>query len=116
MQLIDDMRAEAAQTQSMFAAQLLKEDILRLEKLEQLARVERDPERFGKAAMLLGWTQGDLRTFELNPELTSFLAAVFDHQSPQPTITDSQIAKAWAALNKRRMDLLVGCLSRPRID
>lgn len=116
MKLIDDLRAEAAQTQSMFAAQLLKEDILRLEKLEQLARVERDAARFGKAALLLGWTQGDLRTFELNPELAAFIAAVFARHAASPTADDAQIAAAWAALNKRRMDLLVGCLSRPRLD
>ncbi len=116
MKLTDALRQAAGTTTSMFSAQLLKEDVARLEKLEQLARVERDPARYRRAAMVLGWTQGDFRTFELNPELEAFVTAVFEHLAPQPTVAEDDIEDRWSALHRRRMDLLVGCLSRPRID
>lgn len=116
MKLTEDLRAAAAAAPSMFSAQLLKEDVLRLEKLEQLARIERDPERYRRAAMVLGWTQGDFRSFELNPELADFVAAVFAHCAPRPSVDAAEIDVRWSALHRRRMDLLVGCLSRPRLD
>jgi hypothetical protein len=78
-----------------------------------LVSEEPDSAAFRKKAMMLGWTQGDLRTFELNPELELFLDAVY---GAVPGTGDGQIAEAWAKLHRRRMDLLVGCLSRPRID
>ena len=111
MKLIDDLRRAAAAEQSLFAAQLLKEDIARLEKLADIARTASDPGQYRKQAMTLGWTPGDLRTFELNPELERFLDAVL--AKPQD---DNVVEAAWKAFNRRRMDLLVGCLSRPRID
>lgn len=116
MKLTDTLRQAASSATSMFSAQLLKEDIVRLEKLEQLARVERDPARYRHAAMVLGWTQGDFRTFELNPELEAFVTAVFEHLAPQPAASADVVQDRWSALHRRRMDLLVGCLSRPRID
>jgi hypothetical protein len=116
MKLIDDMRALAAGETSMFAAQLLKEDIARLERLEQLAMSEPDAARYRNKAMLLSWTPGDLRTFELDPELGAFLTVVHDAVAANSTARDAEIVAAWRAFNKRRMDLLVGCLSRPRID
>lgn len=111
MKLIDDLREAASREQSLFAAQLLKEDITRLEKLAHLAETVPDAAGYRKTAMTLGWTPGDLRTFELNPELEAFLTAVFTSAKD-----DSEIDRTWCAFNRRRMDLLVGCLSRPRID
>jgi len=111
MKLVDDLRRAAAAEQSLFAAQLLKEDIARLEKLAELAGTSSDDGDTRKQAMTLGWTPGDLRTFELNPELAAFLDAVL--AKPQD---DNVVEAAWKAFNKRRIDLLVGCLSRPRID
>lgn len=118
MRLLDDMHAAILAEQSMFRAQLLKEDISRLEKLVALAKDNADPAAFAKLSMMLGWTANDLRTFDLNPELGAFLEIM--HRDAHPGMDtkpdDSQIDRAWAALHKRRMDLLVGCLSRPRID
>ncbi len=117
MKLIDDMRAAAARETSMFAAQLLKEDIRRLEQVDQLAKSSSDFAIFRKQAMALGWTSGDLRTFELNPELGAFLEIVFEIAiRPGGDEPNPDLNAAWDALHKRRMDVLVGCLSRPRLD
>jgi hypothetical protein len=112
MKLIDDLRTAMAGEASMFAAQLLKEDIARLERLKGLARTTPDREPFRKAAKVLGWTQGDLRTFELDPELQDFVDAVFDLERGG---SDAEVAARWSELHRRRMSLLVGCLSRPRL-
>jgi hypothetical protein len=118
MQLLNDMREVMQVEQSMFRAQLLKEDISRLERLIALAKDNADPSAFAKQAMVLGWTANDMRTFDLNPELGAFLEIV--HRKAHPGMDtepdDSQIDQAWTDLHKRRMDLLVGCLSRPRLD
>jgi hypothetical protein len=111
MKLLNDMKAALGTEMSPFAAQLLKEDIARLERVEALATAEADPAQFRKKAMVLGWTQADLRTFELDPELSAFLEAAHPSSGSSP----GAIITAWNALHKRRMDLLVGCLGRPRI-
>ena len=110
MKLIEDLRIQAAATTSIFQRQLIKEDIQRLEKLEVLVAEISDEAGFKKSAMTLGWTPNDLRTFELNPELATFVATVWQGQG------ESEINGAWAALHKRRMDVLLGCLSRPRLE
>lgn len=110
MNLLDDLKKSAEKHPSPFAAQLLKEDIARLENLYALRIKDLTFDDFKKHAKMLGWTQGDLRTFELDPELGTFLDLVYSASS------NDAIRTAWANLNKRRMDLLVGCLSRPRID
>jgi hypothetical protein len=118
MQLLDDMRAALQDEKSMFAAQLLKEDISRLERMLALAKAHSDPSAFAKQAMVLGWTANDMRTFELNPELAAFLDLAYRHVHPGSggEVNNLAIDRAWAALHKRRIDLLVGCLSRPRLD
>ena len=113
MKLIEDLRQAAATSASPFAAQLLKEDIGRLERLDQLAAAVSDPGQFRKEAKVLGWTQGDLRTFELDPELTDFVNAVHALQTGGG---EDEVVARWNALHRRRMSLLVGCLSRPRIE
>jgi len=118
MQLLNDLQMAMQSEKSMFAAQLLKEDISRLERLLEIAGANADPSAFAKQAMLPGWTAGDMRTFELNPELGAFLEVMHRHAHPgsEPSPSQDEINLSWAALHKRRIDLLVGCLSRPRID
>jgi len=110
MKLLEDLRTQAAATTSIFQRQLFKEDIERLEKLEVLVAEISDETGFKKSAMTLGWTPSDLRTFELNPELANFVAAVWQGQG------ENSINDTWAALHRRRMDVLLGCLSRPRLE
>lgn len=113
MELLEAMRRSASAEMSPFQAQLLKEDIARLDRVQQLAEQEVDLAAFSKKALVLGWTQGDLRTFELQPELGAFLEIVF---AAKESGDQAGVADAWKHLHKRRMDLLVGCLSRPRLD
>lgn len=110
MTLLDELRQTLQAQTSPFAIQLLKEDITRLEKLAALKDKNLEFGEFKKHAKMLGWTQGDLRTLELDPELSTFLDAAF-HQD-----NSEDLRSPWLNLNRRRMDLLIGCLSRPRID
>jgi pimeloyl-ACP methyl ester carboxylesterase len=106
MQLLDDLERLLAREQSMFQAQLLREDIARVRKLQELARSAPDTAVFMKSGMSLGWTQGDSRTQELREPLEAFLQAVFSGD-------EGLIVQTWEALHRVRMERLVGCLSTP---
>lgn len=106
MQLLDKLSVLMSEETSMFRAQLLREDIARLKKLEALAQSAPDAEAFRKAGMRIGWTQGDARTHELREPLVRLLDAVYASR-------EDEIAAAWEALHRARMEKLVGCLSTP---
>lgn len=106
MQLIADLEARLAREQSMFQAQLLREDIARLRKLVGLARSSQSAEDLLKSGMRIGWTQGDARTQELREPLEAFLRAVF-------AADQALIVLTWEALHRARMERLLGCLSTP---
>ena len=106
MQLVDKLSALMSEETSMFRAQLLREDIARLKKLEALAKGAPDAEAFRKAGLRIGWTQGDARTHELREPLVRLLDAVYASR-------EDEIAAAWEALHRARMEKLVGCLSTP---
>ena len=106
MQLISRLEALVGSEESLFRAQLLREDIARLRKLQALAKTAPDAEAFRKAGMRIGWTQGDARTHELREPLERLLDAVFASQ-------EEEILLAWEALHRARMERLVGCLSTP---
>lgn len=104
MQLIADLEGRLAAESSMFQAQLLREDLARLRKLEALAASDADA--FVKAGLHLGWTQGDARTGEIREPLEAFLRAV--HAGDE-----ALVARTWEALHRARMERLLGCLSTP---
>ncbi|MEO8717664.1 MAG: hypothetical protein ABI423_05545 [Burkholderiales bacterium] len=104
MKLIQDLEHRLAGAQSMFQAQLLREDIARLRKLEALAAADADA--FVRDGSRLGWTQGDARTGEIREPLEAFLRAL--HANDEPLI-----AQAWDSLHRARMERLLGCLSTP---
>jgi hypothetical protein len=106
MQLIEDLTRWVAKEPSLFRAQLLREDIARLRKLQELAKSAPDAEAFRKSGMRIGWTQGDARTHELREPLVRLLDAVYASQ-------EEEISLAWEALHRARMEKLVGCLSTP---
>jgi hypothetical protein len=110
MQLIDELE-RLARGASMFQAQLLREDVSRLRKLEELSRTVGDKAEFIRTGMRLGWTQGDARTGELGQPLVALLEAVYDlrHGGGDET----RITQAWHALHRTRMERLLGCLSTP---
>ena len=106
MRLIEDLEALAARQESPFRAQLLREDVARLRKLQELANSAPDAEAFRKAGRRIGWTQGAARTHELREPLVRLLDAVYASR-------EEEISLAWEALHRARMEKLVGCLSTP---
>jgi len=106
MRLVAELERALETEESPFRAQLLKEDIARLRKLEALTRSAPDAEAFKKAGMRLGWTQGDARTAELREPLEALLEAILSGE-------EARITTAWNELHRARMERLLGCLSTP---
>ena len=114
MRLIDELQRQVEGEESLFRAQLLREDIARLAKLEALARSAADFPEFRKSAYGIGWTQGDARTHELAIPLDALLEAVHRHCTGNGDATDdARIGAAWRSLHRLRMERLVGCLANP---
>jgi hypothetical protein len=114
MRLIETLRRRASEEQSLFRAQLLREDAARLEKLCQMARATPDLAAFKTAGVRVGWTQGDARTHELHAPLERLLELVHVHETRAPDATlDAALEQAWLELHRCRMERLVGCLSTP---
>ncbi|MCG8547080.1 MAG: hypothetical protein MJE12_23030 [Alphaproteobacteria bacterium] len=111
MHLIDDLRKQLEQEQSLFRTQLLREDIARLERLCDLARRHADFATFAKEGAFIGWTQGDFRTHELREQLDALLKAFHDHAHGNGAGNrDAALRDAWRAFDRSRMAKLVGCL------
>jgi hypothetical protein len=112
--LIEKVQRLAARESSLFHAQLLREDVARLERLAELARSTEDIETFKRAGRRLGWTQGDLRTAELGAALDELLEAVFVYAGGDDgALQEARIETAWQQLYRFRIERLVGCLSTP---
>jgi hypothetical protein len=114
MLLIEELQKRIGEEQSLFRAQLLREDVARLAKLGELARSVDGVEAFKNAARRIGWTQGDTRTGELGEALDSLLEVVFAYQTGTTDAgQEARIREAWLELHRVRMERLVGCLSTP---
>lgn len=115
MQLIEELRQRIDLEQSLFRAQLLREDVGRLTKLGELARSTTDVDAFKRGARRLGWTQGDQRTHELAKPLDALFEAVFAyaHASAVDASQEACIREAWLEVHRVRMERLIGCLSTP---
>lgn len=106
MRLIADLERQLAGEESLFRAQLLREDLARLRRLDDLKRDAADEAAFVSAGSRLGWTPGDARTAELREPLEAFLRAAFAGD-------ETRIATAWETLHRVRLERLLGCLSTP---
>jgi hypothetical protein len=106
MKLIADLEALVAGEESPFRAQLLREEVARLRKLEALREGSPDKASFIAAGMRVGWTPGDARTHELADALRPFLEAVHEKD-------EAAAVERWNALYRMRMERLLGCLSTP---
>ena len=114
MRLIEELQQRIREEESLFRAQLLREDIARLTKLGDLARSAGDVATFKKAGRRIGWTQGDTRTDELGEALDALLDAVFAYETGGVgNEQEARIRDTWLALHRVRMERLVGCLSTP---
>ena len=111
MKLLYELRQTADRLDSVFQAQLMREDIERIEKLVEMAKAAKRYDEFEKVGLYMGWTQGDMRTFELTSELKPFLKAVYSAANEGPSESaNSLIRETWIAFNNARMNKLIGCL------
>ncbi len=106
MRLIGELESRLAGEQSLFQAQLLREDIARLHRLREIAAAAPDAAQFVSSGMRIGWTQGDARTSELREPLEAFLRAMH-------SADEDRMAQACDTLHRVRMERLLGCLSTP---
>jgi hypothetical protein len=114
VRLLDDIERRIGAEESPFRAQFLREDLVRLRRLRELAAAAADRASLAPQARRLGWTQGDQRTHELHGVLDRLFDAVFDYErgdaSPE---NEERIRSAWNDLTRERLERLVGCLSTP---
>ena len=114
MQLLAELERVLATEESLFRAQLLREDIARLKRLRAMAQAEPDAAAFRKAGMRVGWTPGDARTLELREPLEKLLDDVHAYEhGAQGAEQEARIAETWHALHRLRMERLLGCLATP---
>jgi len=114
MRLLDALLRIAAEEESPFRAQLLREDVERLRRLQALAHSAPDLAHFRKAGMRVGWTQGDLRTLELRAPLEALLEAIHAYETGATGADrEERVEAAWRELHRTRMERLVGCLATP---
>lgn len=114
MRLLEDLERLLADEQSMFRAQLLREDIVRLRKLRELARSAPDYSGFHKAAMRIEWTQGNAHAGELHKPLEQLLEAIHAFERGERDAEhEARMVEAWNDLHRLRIERLVGCLSTP---
>ena len=113
MRLIAELENRIAADPGLFRAQLMREDIARLHKLEALARSTPEPEPYRRAGRKLGWTTLDARTGELGSKLDELLDAVREATVNPSDAADTRTIAAWHALARLRMERLVGCLGTP---
>ncbi len=119
MQLIETLSKVLAQEESLFRAQLLREDLERLRRLAALAEAAESRETFAREGAMIGWTPNDSRTHELKSALDPLLDAIYEAcraGRPDPE-RDARVAEAWRSFDALRMERLVGCLTRvPKPD
>lgn len=113
MRLIEQLEQRAAASESYFTAQLLREDVVRLKKLEALARDTPDPEAYRRAGARMGWTAGDARTGEIREQVNGLLDAIYALETAPGTEAEAQVEAAWETLHRARLERLLGCLSTP---
>lgn len=111
MHLIEELERRLETEQSVFRAQLLREDLARLSKLRAMARDGDTLAAFVKEGLYIGWTQGDFRTHELKTEIETVLAALYAYETGGRTDElDTAVRGAWQAFDRERMEKLIGCL------
>ncbi len=111
MHMLADLAARLETEDSMFRAQLLREDIARLQKPHGMAREQPTFEAFAKDGLYIGWTQGDFRTHELKQPIESLLAALYAYETGgRSDAQDRTVRRAWQAFDRDRLEKLVGCL------
>ena len=111
MQILDELRAGLEREQSLFQAQLMREDIARLEKLVTLAGQSEDVATFKQSGTHIGWTQNDLMTHMIAEPLGDLLDGVFAYCTEGAREAhDRSVRAAWLDFCKVRNEKLIKCL------
>ncbi len=111
MRLLDNLKDRLAVEDSMFRAQLLREDIARLERLEELAGTCADRSAFVHAGQYIGWTQNDMMTHRIKEPLERLLSAVYASVvKADGEGHEEELDAAWRELEQARLQRLVKCL------
>lgn len=111
MNFIEELESRLAGEESMFRAQLLREDVARLRRLIELADEHDDRDEFHKAGAYIGWTSGDVRTHELMGQLTPLLDALYDWRRGEGALKDDgALRSAWDEFHIERIRVLLHCL------
>ena len=111
MQILQQLKQQVESEESPFRAQLMREDIRRLETLVELAAQHADIEKFLKAGAMIGWTQGDLLTHQIKEPLDGFLRVLHgSERNGRPEGMECDVTAAWHAFSAARMERLVRCL------
>lgn len=113
MDLLARLEADLRSEESYFRAQLLREDIARLGRLQELAAAALNVDAFKKEGLVIGWTAGDTRSWELEATLDPLLEAFYATATGGASANaEGRLLAAWRAFDRQRMERLVGCLSR----
>lgn len=111
MRLIATLEDAIAREDSMFRAQLMKEDVTRLQKLQTLAVSAGSLERFENEGMFIGWTQDDMRTHVISDAVKALLSDVYAYVHGAKSEADEKALEAsWSTFNNERMEKLIKCL------
>lgn len=111
MHLIEDMERWIETEESLFRAQLLREDVARLRKLFTLAQSQETFEAYAKEGLYIGWTQGDFHTHQLKDTIEALMAAVHAYETGgRGDEQDRAVREAWAVFHRTRLEKLVHCL------
>ena len=111
MPLISELENARSHEESPFRAQLLKEDISRLQKLTTIAAGTASLKLFKKEGLFIGWTGSDLHTHLIQSALETFLEQFYDYEkSDKGPEHEAAFRQAWATFNKVRMEKLIRCL------
>lgn len=111
MRLIGELRGRLDSEESLVRAQLIREDLARLSKLQAMALEHEAVEDFVRAGLYIGWTRDDMRTHEVKDELAALMSAIHKRQhGDTDAAAEQRIIDAWVAFNRARMTKLVHCL------
>jgi len=111
MNLIEELESQLAGEESVFRAQLLREDVAHLRRLTEMADEHDDRDGFRKAGAYIGWTSGDMRTHELMEQLNPLLDAMWDwRRSDRMPKAEQALRAAWDRFHIERMRILLHCL------
>ena len=108
MQICDELQSRLQREESMFRAQLMREDIVRLERLVALADSSEDLAAFKKAGTYISWTQNDMMTHLLASSLDGLLDAIYAWRKTAGD--EAAINTAWLAFCAERNEKLIKCL------